>query len=703
MFLSLRCSLVALSSSFASSNHEWGQCLGEDHCQYAGVASLLQSRHGIERGTLPEDFSSSAQSPVALVLQSQERHQSFADATDNACVPGGGCIAGVMPSTRGVCVARAPGRNDCWDICNLAHDPKDYVTGNAMLDVTVQDAVKVIRDGKVRSVSCLADNPYEADRQPPTGLDIPEDVRAEVHDAPQMEKAHPVPQMPEPVQIKGPGGTHDASQVEKPAGEAPQTAQQDPQADIVEQLANTAALDEAGYKKVAALNSHSAMEAYIRRVVSNTGCRVADESKLEGVVAYYDGESATQSYSNLEAEIYKACTGTGTWLTSKYSKEIMLGPDGMPPGSSLGSTAPITEQGFQEVVLLKDDLQILKYARRVVSMLHGWVVDESGLHGLLPFFTGEKSVQTLGALILEIETAMTRPDSWVMKAPDSTRDLSLLESSSNSSADEEVIPATPLDTEGEVSKRLADISARAGKGATVFEECPIDDLEELNMLNHTAWAVPLDEPGYEAIAQLASDCAMMQFAIRVIEGLHCHVLDESGLKGMVPYYSGTQGTQDLHQLRTELHGVCSMEGKWLVPDVKYWAGQTVISSQENVDESEVDDVPDGETSAIEEMAQSVRGSARSVQGGETEDRREEALTDTGSFVDIADVRASNHKTKTLKEEATGLWKDPFPPSQPVALLAQKDARRHSNKAWRRSFMCRTLKLFCPPTKKAKAK
>jgi len=691
-------------------------------------------------------------SPVALVLQSQERHQSFADATDNACVPGGGCIAGVMPSTRGVCVARAPGRNDCWDICNLAHDPKDYVTGNAMLDVTVQDAVKVIRDGKVRSVSCLADNPHEADRQPPTGLDIPEDVRAEAndepqmekepaqmkgpggtrdasqvekpagaapqttqqdvraeaHDAPQMEKdvraeAHPVPQMPEPVQMKGPGGTHDASQVEKPAGAAPQTAQQDPQADVVEQLANTAALDEAGYKKVAALNSRSAMEAYIRRVVSNTGCRVADESKLQGVVAYYDGESATQSYSNLEAEIYKACTGTGTWLTSKYSKEIMVGPDGMPPGSSLGSTAPITEQGFQEVVRLKDDLQILKYARRVVSMLHGWVVDESGLHGLLPFFTGEKSVQTLGALILEIETAMTRPDSWVMKAPDSTRDLSLLESSSNSSADEEVIPATPLDTEGEVSKRLADISARAGKGATVFEECPIDDLEELNMLNHTAWAVPLDEPGYEAIAQLASDCAMMQFAIRVIEGLHCHVLDESGLKGMVPYYSGTQGTQDLHQLRTELHGVCSMEGKWLVPDVKYWAGQTVISSQENVDESEVDDVPDGETSAIEEMAQSVRGSAQSVRGGETEDRREEAFTDTGSFVDIADVRASNHKTKTLKEEATGSWKDPFPPSQPIALLAEKDARRHSNKAWRRSFMCRTLKLFCPPTKKAKAK
>jgi len=590
----------------------------------------------------------------------------------------------------------------------LAHDPKDYVTGNAMLDVTVQDAVKVIRDGKVRSVSCLADNPHEADRQPPTGLDIPEDVRAEANDEPQMDKdvraeAHPVPQMPEPVQMKGPGGTHDASQVEKPAGAAPQTAQQDPQADVVEQLANTAALDEAGYKKVAALNSRSAMEAYIRRVVSNTGCRVADESKLQGVVAYYDGESATQSYSNLEAEIYKACTGTGTWLTSKYSKEIMVGPDGMPPGSSLGSTAPITEQGFQEVVRLKDDLQILKYARRVVSMLHGWVVDESGLHGLLPFFTGEKSVQTLGALILEIETAMTRPDSWVMKAPDSTRDLSLLESSSNSSADEEVIPATPLDTEGEVSKRLADISARAGKGATVFEECPIDDLEELNMLNHTAWAVPLDEPGYEAIAQLASDCAMMQFAIRVIEGLHCHVLDESGLKGMVPYYSGTQGTQDLHQLRTELHGVCSMEGKWLVPDVKYWAGQTVISSQENVDESEVDDVPDGETSAIEEMARSVRGSARSVQGGETEDRREEALTDTGSFVDIADVRASNHKTKTLKEEATGSWKDPFPPSQPIALLAEKDARRHSNKAWRRSFMCRTLKLFCPPTKKAKAK
>merc|ERR1719247_2721972 len=63
-----------------------------------------------------------------------------------------------------------------------------------------------------------------------------QDVRAEAHDEPQMEKdvraeAHPVPQMPEPVQMKGPGGTHNASQVEKPAGAAPQTAQQDVRAE----------------------------------------------------------------------------------------------------------------------------------------------------------------------------------------------------------------------------------------------------------------------------------------------------------------------------------------------------------------------------------------------------------------------------------------------------------------------------------------
>jgi len=348
------------------------------------------------------------------------------------------------------------------------------------------------------------------------------------------------------------------------------SGQQLQEEDRVEATSQKAPLDEAGYKQVAALGSRAAMESYIRRVVKSIGCRIADESKLQGVVPFYSGETAVQSYAALETETFRACTQTGTWLSSLYPSRI----PSTPATSSLGTTAPLNEQGFQEVAQAKDDLAMLRYTRRIISMLHGWVVDESGLHGLLPFFDGEKGKQTLGELILEVQKTMQRPDGWVMKAPDSMRRITgeVRQPGSNTSEDDEMVPATPLDMEEEVEERLEKIASQTSANAErSFKDCPDDDQEELNALNQTAWAVPLDDEGYDAIAQLKNDCAMFQFAVRVVQDIHCRVLDESGLKGLVPFYSGTQVTQDLHELRVELEGACSMEGKWLVPDVKYWA------------------------------------------------------------------------------------------------------------------------------------
>ena len=49
------------------------------------------------------------------------------------------------------------------------------------------------------------------------------------------------------------------------------------------------------------------------------------------------------------------------------------------------------------------------------------------------------------------------------------------------------------------------------------------------------------------MVQLKSDCAMMQFTLRIVDELHCHVLDESGLKGMVQLISVVYKGEVFHQ------------------------------------------------------------------------------------------------------------------------------------------------------------
>jgi len=639
MFSSLRQVFVAFVVASTRAEQEAEQCRG---CLAgeAGSASLLQRRSELER--LPPHHAGAshhAKQPLPLLTPGhatqgwalQPEHGSgkiYADAIDKDCAVGGGCSPqmGGLPADRAACVSKALGHNECWDICNLAHKPADYQTGNVMLDIRVHETVEAIRKGSYASVTC------------PSQTDEKKDIK---------------------------NANDEAAQ----------------------EVAEVAALDNLGYIKVVAWKNHAGMEVYIRRVVRNAGCRVADESKLQGVVPFYSGESASQTYANLEAEIYKACTASNTWLSSLYPHSKLShqetqrdGDDTSQISDMLGSTAPLNEVGFQQVVKSKDDLQVLKYVRRVVSMLHGWVIDESGLNGLLPFFTGEKSVNTLGALILEIEGTMQKPDGWVMKAPVSLRQVS------NSSGDDEDIPGTPLldgEEDEEVKKRLDEVESRKKKGgAKAFQECPDDDIDELNMLNHTAWMVPLDAQGYEALTQLKSDCAMMTFAERVIAELHCHVVDESGLKGLVPFYSGRHEKQDLSALRLELKGACTMSGRFLVPDVKYWAehpeGDEDESAIASPSTSTLSYPAAVESYPAAESANAAGSNTDDITPGEgfmPQESAEDDITPGTGFIQHDEITPGEGFLPHGEEK--------------VALLG------HS-KAWRRNWACHALGVFCPP-------
>lgn len=510
--------------------------------------------------------------------------------------------------------------------------------------------------------------------------------------------------------------------------------------DPKEKIAISAPLDELGYKQVATLKSNSAMEAYIRRVISSSGCRVSDEPNFQGFIPFYSGVTATQNYANLETEIYRFCTETGTWLTSLYPRAALAAKDEATKPGTLGLTAPLTEQGFQEVLRFKDELQMLKYVRRVVSKVRGLVVDESGLYGLLPFFTGEKSVQTLGALILEIEEAMQRPDSWVIKAEVNLiqkgtpgralpkADVSLIQVAPPDDeteelaedADTEQVPGTALKLEAPVRQKLDEVMAT--KESRVFRECSTEDLSELHAMKHSAMSVSLDQDGYEAMVRMKSDCAMMMFVQRVIQELRCRVLDESGLKGLVPFYSGTQGEQDIQELRTELTGVCQMEGRWMVPDVKYWAQQAEADPNATSSQAESTGKPESDqpsmlggvqkpmfTNAAEsdrpklsdqrDLASRLddqRDLANSLKEGRSHHPQPVSLLGSGATV-VHKTGHGHHATKQDEAKATGHGHHTEHRHHTGHGHHTDKSKREQQDAWGQStvWACRTLNLFCP--------
>lgn len=69
---------------------------------------------------------------------------------------------------------------------------------------------------------------------------------------------------------------------------------------------NTAPLNNAGYRSVAKLKNPDEMEIFVKRIISHRGLHVLDEGSLKGMVPYYCGKKATQSFKALSEEINKA-------------------------------------------------------------------------------------------------------------------------------------------------------------------------------------------------------------------------------------------------------------------------------------------------------------------------------------------------------------------------------------------------------------
>jgi len=67
-----------------------------------------------------------------------------------------------------------------------------------------------------------------------------------------------------------------------------------------------------------------------------------------------------------------------------------------------GATAPLTEDGYSMVARLKTDAEMATFVRRVVASEARIVVDDAAFNGIVPFYSGTTSAQSLGALLVEI-------------------------------------------------------------------------------------------------------------------------------------------------------------------------------------------------------------------------------------------------------------------------------------------------------------
>jgi hypothetical protein len=166
----------------------------------------------------------------------------------------------------------------------------------------------------------------------------------------------------------------------------------------------------------------------------------------------------------------------------------------------VGDTAPISEAGYQTVAAIKDDYEMKKFILRVLAKYDCEVTQEGGFMGLVPWFSGTTSVQSLeqlqDALLFELLSA---GEHW---------------------------------------------------------------LHYKNTAGITGDTASLDLDGYVVVACLRRDEDMKKFARRLCKSMGVKITDENGFDGMIKYFSGTTGFQSFERLQSEIQSAAAAPHTW---------------------------------------------------------------------------------------------------------------------------------------------
>jgi len=226
-----------------------------------------------------------------------------------------------------------------------------------------------------------------------------------------------------------------------------------------EALGHAASLSENGYRAVAMAHSRAAMQAFATRILQQEGLEMTKPRHLEGVLKYYDGECATQSYENLINELRDGVTDHTcheAWTARKDGAALLQGETEISEvGDSAvameGAQAPLNEEGYQGVVRKHDNKEMATFIERLVRRDGLRVDNTDGLAGFVPYFSGECATQSFEALLDDIHclgpAAVTANVTYQLSAEDApTADQLRKSIAAAAGIDESVIVISGMET-----------------------------------------------------------------------------------------------------------------------------------------------------------------------------------------------------------------------------------------------------------------
>lgn len=305
----------------------------------------------------------------------------------------------------------------------------------------------------------------------------------------------------------------------------------------------TAPVTEEGFQRVRALRNSIEMEAFSYRVARDLDVSIATTGKraLRGFVPWFSGEKSNGTFVRLQNEMLRISRIPHAWIRPR------------------GSTAPLNEVGLASVRSLGETTEMARFIQKVaLEHLDLDVAKENGLYTLSSFYSGQKAKRGYEQLLTELEEQSKLPNPWLVQRHENL-----------SHAGEDCL---------EACESRSGFCDWCGRGNACCKKDSTDDpadcvgaMTEFVTEGHECVAVAtgqtatMDWRGYAAVVALKNDTQMERFVRRKATKLDMTITSDQGLRGFVPFFSGTRGSRPYGALEQEMLKLRDSGRGWLSP------------------------------------------------------------------------------------------------------------------------------------------
>lgn len=148
----------------------------------------------------------------------------------------------------------------------------------------------------------------------------------------------------------------------------------------------TAPLNNVGFEMLAAMQDRNQMRAFLRRVVNSLGLEIVNNNMVDNLAAELGGAKVSDRYHDL-------C-------------ELLRLPRFTKPGPEVDpEEVPMTEDGYARLASEKNNQKMEVFVQRVLASEGRSVLDDSGLQGFVPYYSGVEKTWSLQAMRSELRHA----------------------------------------------------------------------------------------------------------------------------------------------------------------------------------------------------------------------------------------------------------------------------------------------------------